>query len=107
MTDSIPDFDQLPLGAVKDRVRSLTAPALRELIEHEERHGNRLPVLEILRSRLEQLDAGAQPTGGDPTRAPGAAKHAHGSPVQEATAAESTTPLRHGMAEQTPQRGRQ
>jgi hypothetical protein len=102
----IPDFDQLSLGELRHRVRSLDERELRTLIEHEREHGDRVPVLELLRARLDQLADGAQPSPGDPEQAAKVSGHAGGSPVQPATAAESTTPLRHGMAEQTPARGR-
>ncbi|SDQ86258.1 hypothetical protein [Quadrisphaera sp. DSM 44207] len=61
----IPDFDHLPLGDVTARIRSLSAPQVDALIAFEEQHGGRAPVLQVLRARREQLDAGATPSGGD------------------------------------------
>jgi len=102
----VPDFDQLPLTELRHRIRALDEQQLRTLTEHERAHGDRLPVLELLRSRLDQLADGAEPSGGDPQQAPEVSGHAGGSPVQPATAAEANTPLRHGVAGQTPARGR-
>jgi hypothetical protein len=102
----IPDYDQLPLTELRHRIRSLEEGQLRGLFEHEEAHGNRIPVLELLHARLRELTHGAEPSSGDPANAPGATKTPHGSPVQESTAAEPNTPLRHGVASQSPSRGR-
>ena len=66
----IPDLDHLGLGDLTDRVRSLDADGVRALLDAEEAGGRRAPVLEVLRARLDQLDAGARPSGGDPSRAP-------------------------------------
>jgi hypothetical protein len=79
---------------------------LRRLFDHETEHGNRIPVLEILHARLKELHDGAEPSGGDQSNAPGVTPTPAGSPVQEATAAEPGTPLRHGVASQTPSRGK-
>ena len=66
MTLPLPDFDHLTVGDLTHRVRTLEATDVRALIEHEEQHGGRFPVLQVLRSRLAQLDDGAQPSGGSP-----------------------------------------
>ncbi|GHF65738.1 hypothetical protein FHX82_006075 [Amycolatopsis bartoniae] len=102
----LPDYDQIPLGSLRHRIRSLTEPQLRTVVEHECAHGNRVAVLEVLRARLAELEAGAQPAPGDPANAPGASHGSAASPAAEATKPENNTPLRHGMAEQTPKRGR-
>jgi hypothetical protein len=102
----IPDYDQLPLNELRHRIRGLDEDQLQGLFEHEEAHGNRIPVLEVLHARLKELRHGAEPSSGDPSNAPGASKTPHDSPVQESTAAEPNTPLRHGVAAQTPSRGR-
>jgi hypothetical protein len=103
---SLQDYDQLPLNELRHRIRSLEEGQLRSLFDHEEAHGNRIPVLEVLHARLRELHHGAEPSPGDPSRAPGATRTAHDSPVKESTAAEPGTPLRHGVAAQTPSRGR-
>ena len=102
----VPDFDQLPLTELRHRIRSLDEQQLATLTTHEQAHGDRLPVLELLRSRLDQLAEGAKPSPGDPSRAPEVSGQAGTSPVQPTTAADGNTPLRHGMAGQTPARGR-
>jgi hypothetical protein len=102
----LPDYDQLPLGDLRHRVRSLDETRLRTLIDHESTHGDRVPVLEVLRARLAELENGAEPSAGDPSRTPGVSSSAGGSPVGPATAAENNTPLRNGVAGQTPARGR-
>jgi hypothetical protein len=60
----IPDYDHLPEGSLTHRIRTLNPDALRVIISYE--HANRLHVLHVLEHRLDQLDAGAQPSGGDP-----------------------------------------
>jgi hypothetical protein len=100
------DYDQLPLTELRHRIRSLEEPQVRTLFDHEEAHGNRIPVLELLHARLKELHGGAEPSSGDPTKAPGVTGTPGGSQVQESTAAEPGTPLRHGVASQTPSRGR-
>ncbi|MDF2825188.1 MAG: hypothetical protein K0R68_2596 [Mycobacterium sp.] len=102
----LPDFDQMSLGDLRHRIRSLNKEQLEAVLVHEAGHAARVPVLEILEARQRELEAGAEPSPGDPTRAPEPHGSAGGSPVQESTAAENNTPLRHGVAYQTPKRGR-
>ncbi|OBK94015.1 hypothetical protein A5645_18410 [Mycobacterium asiaticum] len=102
----IPDYDQLPLGDLRHRVRLLQESQLHELISHEHAHGQRTPVLQVLQARLDEIQDGAKPSGGDPRNTPEVHGTSHGSTVREATAAEANTPLRHGVAGQTPARGR-
>ncbi|MGE2736840.1 hypothetical protein [Mycolicibacterium vaccae] len=75
MTDSpdlpIPDYDQVALGDLQHRIRSLTAEQLQTVLVHEAGHAARVPVLEILEARMRELEAGAEPSSGDPQRAPG------------------------------------
>lgn len=108
MADELPlqDYDQLPLTELRHRIRALDEGQLRGLFAHEESHGNRIPVLELLHARLRELTHGAEPSSGDPANAPGVTQTSHGSAVKESTAAEPGTPLRHGVAAQTPSRGR-
>jgi hypothetical protein len=105
--DELPlaDYDQISLSDIRHRIRSLEEPQLQQLFDHETEHGNRIPVLEILHARLKELHGGAEPSGGDPSNAPGVTPTPRGSTVQESTAAEANTPLRHGVANQTPSRG--
>ncbi|MBF0689080.1 MAG: hypothetical protein IR158_15105 [Cellulomonas sp.] len=62
----LPDFDHLPLGTLKQRVRSLEADDVAVLREYEETRANRLPVLVVLDQWLTELADGAAPSGGDP-----------------------------------------
>ena len=98
MTLPIPEFDHLPLGSVADRIRALDADQLDQLIAHEQAQGNRLPVLEIMRSRREQLADGAVPSGGaqDGLR-PETGATSHGSPVDPSSAAPPSAPDPHGQ----------
>ena len=102
----IADYDQLPITELRHRIRSLDESQLRAVFDHETEHGNRIPVLELLHARLKELTHGAEPSPGDPANAPGATSTPRGSKVAESTAAEPGTPLRHGVASQTPSRGR-
>jgi hypothetical protein len=102
----LPDYDQLPLTELRHRIRSLEEAALQTLFDHETAHGNRIPVLELLHARLKELHHGAEPSTGDPKNTPRVEGAQGGSLVKEATAAEPDTPLRHGVAAQTPARGR-
>jgi hypothetical protein len=110
MTDSgdlpLPDYDQMTLGDLQHRARSLNESELETILNYEAGHAARVPVLEILEARQRELQAGAEPSSGDPRRAPAVGTTPGGSPVQESTAAEANTPLRHGVANQTPKRGR-
>lgn len=62
----LPDYDQLPIGGLESLVRSLSAQDVEELLAYERTHADRVPVTEVLTARLEQLEAGAEPTSGDP-----------------------------------------
>jgi hypothetical protein len=107
MAEELPlaDYDQLTLGDLQHRIRSLDEESLRTVLNHECGHAARVPVLEFLEARLRELEAGAEPSGGDPSRAPRVGGTPGGSQVSQATAAEANTPLRHGVAAQTPNRG--
>jgi hypothetical protein len=62
----LPDYDHLPLGSLAHRIRTLDADALGTLLEYERAHGNRLPVTELMGTRLDELRSGAEPSGGSP-----------------------------------------
>ncbi|MGE0217036.1 hypothetical protein [Mycolicibacterium sp.] len=102
----LPDYDQLSLGDLQHRIRSLDEDALRAVLVHECGHAARVPVLEILEARLRELEGGAAPSPGDPQRAPRVESNPGGSPVQQSTAAQAGSPLRHGVAYQTPKQGK-
>ena len=95
--DDLPlaDYDQLSLGDLRGRIRSLEEGQLRMLFDHESAHGNRIPVLEVLHARLNELHHGAEPSPGDQSKVPGIEPTPGGSRVQETTAAEPGSRLRH------------
>jgi hypothetical protein len=102
----IVDYDQLPIGELRHRIRSLSEGELEVVFAHEEQHGKRIPVMEIIAMRLEQVRDGAQPSGGDQRNAPGAPSTAADSAVGPAGDTADNTPLRHGVYDQTPGRRR-
>lgn len=59
----LPDYDHLPVGSLEHRIRTLDEAGVRDVLAYEEAHAHRLPVLELLRHRLGQLEHGAQPSG--------------------------------------------
>ncbi|QBI54513.1 hypothetical protein [Streptomonospora litoralis] len=63
----IPGYEGLPIGTLQHRVRALTLEQMRDLIDYESGHADRTNVLAILRSRLDELENGAEPSGGDQT----------------------------------------
>ncbi|MFD3501911.1 hypothetical protein ACFWWT_08895 [Streptomyces sp. NPDC058676] len=97
----LPDYDQLPIGGLESRVRSLTAQDVEELLAYERTHADRVPVTAVLTARLEQLEAGAEPTSGDPgaLRPEQAASHT-GSRVSPATSPQPFSPPPHGTPDQ-------
>lgn len=102
MSDSelpLPGWDELPLGTLEHRIRSLDAAGLRTLRTHEEGHAARPVVLRVLQERLDQLASGAEPSpGGDAPPSDSPSEGRSGSPVTSATAA----PPRHGPPHGSP-----
>lgn len=60
----IPDYDHLTVDALQHRIRSLDESGLKALLAYEHEHGHRVPVVQVLEARLDQLASGAQPTAG-------------------------------------------
>ncbi|MDQ3762159.1 MAG: hypothetical protein M3460_10845 [Actinomycetota bacterium] len=103
----IPDYDHLPEGALAHRIRSLPADGLRRLLDYEQGHGNRFSVVRLLEQRICALESGeATPSPGDPrAEQPEHAPPPDGrSPGNPAVSPANNQPLRHGVAEQTPNR---
>jgi hypothetical protein len=97
----LPDYDHLPIGSLESRVRSLNAAEIEELLAYERTHADRLPVTELLTARLEQLEAGAEPTAGDPgALRPEQGGRSGGSPVSPATSPQPFSPPPHGTPDQ-------
>lgn len=59
----LPDYDHLPAGTLPSRISGLDEAGLAQLISYEKAHGNRLPVMQILDKRLQDLREGATPSG--------------------------------------------
>lgn len=98
----LPDYDHLPLSALRHRVRTLDAEQVRRLIAFEEEHGQRLPVLELLRWRLDALEAGAEPSSGDPRgeQPESASGPSRDAPTETVARSPSTDPSPHGVPSQ-------
>ena len=94
----LPDYDHLPVGSLISRVRTLDADGLRAVLAYEKGHANRIQVVQALDHRLAGLEAGAQPSGGDPQAAQPehAPAAAGGSQVSEATSGPPVNPPSHG-----------
>ena len=67
-SDQLPisDYDELPLGDLQGRLRTLSSFELAGVLEYERQHANRPAVLLAGEARLEELRAGAKPSGGSP-----------------------------------------
>lgn len=59
----LPDYDHLPVGTLPTRITGLDEAGVAELLTYEKAHGNRLPILQILERRLQDLQNGAEPSG--------------------------------------------
>jgi hypothetical protein len=102
----IPDYDHLPEGSLTHRVRTLDRAGVQAVLEYEQAHAARPYVVQVLQHRLDQLEAGAQPSGGDPAAAQPehAPQPAGEGPVTGGSETDNNQPLRHGVAGQTPNR---
>ena len=59
----LPDYDHLPVGTLPTRITGLSEADVSQLVAYEKAHGNRLPILQILKQRLQALQKGAEPSG--------------------------------------------
>ena len=107
----LPDYDHLPEGSLAHRIRALPTPDLRRLLDYEQKHGNRVAVVQLFMRRLHALESGqATPSSGDPQAEqpeqapPPAGGSAGGLEANPAVSPTNNQPLRHGVAEQTPNR---
>jgi len=94
----LPDYDHLPLGSLTHRIRSLDATGLSQVLDYERAHGDRLPVVQVLQARLQELQSGAEPSAGSPT---GLVPEAAGGPsaprqIDQTTEAPTINPPSHG-----------
>jgi hypothetical protein len=94
----LPDYDHLPVGSLTSRIRTLDADGLQTVLGYEKAHANRVQVVSAMTHRLDELKAGAQPSGGDPAAAQPehAPAPAGGSEVSEATSGPPINPPSHG-----------
>jgi hypothetical protein len=99
----LPDYDHLPTGSLAGRIRSLDIAGVMSLLAYEKAHGDRLPVVQVLETRLESLRQGAPLSGGSPLaetpelqHAPGAGSEAgpqtQGPPVNPPSHGDPTNP---------------
>jgi hypothetical protein len=92
----LPDYDHIPLGTLLSRISALDAAGVGELIAYEEAHGNRLPVLEVLRHRVAALRSGTEPSGAIQQDMPEVTRSQAGSVVGPETAGPKINPPSHG-----------
>lgn len=94
----IAGYDELPLGTLRHRIRSLTEDEIRVLLDHEQAHADRAPVVDLLRRRLNELEEGAQPSpGGDSDTADTPGHSSSGSPASAPRGPEEPgRPTKHG-----------
>jgi hypothetical protein len=102
----VPDYDHLPEGSLRHRIRTLDADGVALLLDYEQAHASRIAIIQALENRLAELRAGASPSGGDPAgdQPEHAPAPAGSSPVTQLTQSDNNQPLRHGVAAQTPNR---
>ena len=94
----IPDYDHLTIGSLETRIRALDQSGVEALLVHESKHGDRAPVMTVLRNRLSALRSGASRSGGNPAggSAPDTAAAGGGSKVSPQTAGPAMNPPSHG-----------
>jgi hypothetical protein len=95
----LPDYDHLTVGDLTHRIRSLDADALQTLLRYERDHADRLPVVQVLTSRLEEVRDG-EPLSSGTAAAPSALAAPGpdaGSVVTPATSGPAMNPPSHGV----------
>ena len=60
----LPDYNQLQVGSLTSRIRTLGADDLQTLISYERSHAKRVQVMAVMENRLTSLKAGANPPAG-------------------------------------------
>ncbi|MDK1471992.1 hypothetical protein QNO07_00875 [Streptomyces sp. 549] len=96
----LPDYDSLTVGELEHRIRALEAPDVERLLEHERGHADRVAVRTLLATRLERLEAGAEPSPGGSPRPGRADATRSGSPVGPGTEPEPVHAPPHGSPHQ-------
>jgi hypothetical protein len=92
----LPDYDHIPLGTLGSRISSLDEQGVQALLDYEQGHGNRLPVVQVLEARIDALKNGAQPSGSIPENMPEVSQSQQGSPVSPTTSGPPINPPSHG-----------
>jgi hypothetical protein len=93
----LPDYDHIPQGTLPTRIQGLTEQQVSELLDYEQEHGNRLPVVQVLQQRIEALQGGAEPSGPASPETPEVSQGQTGSPVSPATAGPPVNPPSQGV----------
>ena len=88
-------MEPVPLGTLPSRISALDVSGVQQLLDHEEAHGDRLPVAEVLRHRIEALRTGFEPSGAIEQSMPEVAGSPGGGWVWPQTAAEPSPGPRH------------
>jgi hypothetical protein len=89
----LPQYDDLTVGEIESRVRTLDPGGVEALITYERAHAARPQVLLVLENRAEQLRDGAEPTGGS-AEVPGAGEpHDPGQATPTSAPEDATTPF--------------
>lgn len=92
----LPDYDHLPVGVLSSKIAGLDESGVSRLLDYEQAHGNRLPVVQVLQQRIEALRQGAQPSSGAATETPEVSRTQHGSPVSPETSGPPMNPPSQG-----------
>jgi hypothetical protein len=64
------DYDHLSVTSLAQRIRSLTAGEIGQLLDYEREHANRPAVTAALQARRSELESGATPSPGGPQAGP-------------------------------------
>ena len=92
----LPGYDDLPVGSLEARIRTLDAEGLRQLVEYEKAHADRPAVLQVLGLRAAELQAGAKPTIGSPGAFQPETRHRASSSAAALTEGPPQNPPPHG-----------
>lgn len=95
------DYDQLAVGTLEHRIRSLSEPDLERLLSYEHEHADRPAVVRLLTTRIGQLEAGATPSPGGAAHTVDEPRPGHGgSRVSPVTSPQPIHPPPHGTPDQ-------
>jgi hypothetical protein len=93
----LPDYDHIPLGTLPTRITGLDEAGLNALLAYEREHGNRLPVVQVLESRLDAVRQGAEVSDQTVPDTPEVTESQQGSPVSPETAGPKINPPFEGV----------